>query len=279
MVLPIYRDADNLQSIAAPATAALVAIEMGRPFLYGLIILAIFGAYVLFRRALSRGRDYYYAGCGAGIIAAMAIASFSDAGLLISGHLFSPLQRWAWRSLKANALAMRMDWMSQPNPLQFRSSRQGMQPVSSTPAQTWFRGGLLVFSALLALLSAWIIVAEYYRPPRIQLLADRQASLPRGDSVDQQNARRAASIARVRGDLWAESAFTHSDLLWREPPTTQDTGGEAGNDTRLDLENAIRYAPHRGDVWLMLAAMAERYHWQGSSTGRFAQDVILYRAQ
>ncbi len=39
-LLPIYRDTDNLQSIPAPATAALVAVEMGRPFLYGLIILA-----------------------------------------------------------------------------------------------------------------------------------------------------------------------------------------------------------------------------------------------
>lgn len=262
VVLPIYRDADNLQSIAAPATAASVAIEMGRPFLYGLIILAIFGAYVLFRRALLRGRDYYYAGCGAGIIVAMAIASFSDAGLFNLGAslLTASALGMAFAQSKRSGNADGLDVPSQPVAVSIEQTRYAAG--RSTPAQTWFRGGLLVFSALLASLSAWIIVAEYYRPPRIQLLSDRQASLSRGDRDDQQNARRAASIARVRGDLWAESAFTHSDLLWREPPTTQDTGGEAGN-ARLDLENAIRYAPHRGDVWLMLAAMAERYHWEG----------------
>jgi hypothetical protein len=135
--------------------------------------------------------------------------------------------------------------------------------VHSTLTQTWLRTGLLVFSAVLALLSAWIIVAEYYRPPRVQLLVDRQVSLSSADHNDQQNAKRSASMARVRGDLWAESAFTHSDLLWREPPTVPSTGDGTSNDTRLDLENAVRYAPHRGDVWLMLAAMADRYHWQG----------------
>jgi hypothetical protein len=133
----------------------------------------------------------------------------------------------------------------------------------TAPAQTWFRTGLLVFGAVLAFLAVWIIIAEYYRPRRIQLPIDQQAGLLRGERDDRQNAKRAASLGLVRGDLWAESAFTYSDLLWGEPTRAQDPHGKDSNEARLDLENAVRYSPHRGDVWLMLAAMADRYNWQG----------------
>jgi hypothetical protein len=260
---PIYRDIDSPQSIPAPTTAALVAVEMGRPFLYGLIILAVFAAYVLFRKALLRGRDYYYAACGAGCMIAMLVASFANAGLfgLAASLLTASVLGMAFAQSKRSGNAEGNDIPAQPVALSIEQTRYATS--RSTPAQSWFRSGLLAFSAVLASLSAWIIVAEYYRPPRVQLLADRQTSLSRGDPADQQNAKRAALVARVRGDLWAESAFTHSDLLWKEPVPGPESSGGASNDTRMDLENAIRYAPHRGDAWLMLAAMADRYHWQG----------------
>ncbi|WP_424627928.1 O-antigen ligase family protein [Bradyrhizobium sp. SYSU BS000235] len=260
-VLPIYRDTDSLQTILAPATTALVATEMGRPFLYGLIIVTVFGAYLLFRRALLRGRDYYYAGCGAGCIVAMLVASFANAGLfyLSASILLACVLGMAFAQSKRSGNADGMDIPAQPVALSVERTRYAAG--HPTPTQAWFRTALLVFSAILASLSAWIIVAEYYRPARVQLLADRQINPSPGDPADQRNAKRSASIARVRGDLWAESAFTHSNLLWREP--APGTGDGVSNDTRSDLENAIRYAPHRGDVWLMLAAMADRYHWQG----------------
>jgi len=241
----------------------LVALEMGRPFLYGLIILAVFAAYVLFRKALLRGRDYYYAGCGAGSMIAMLVASFANASLLglAASLLTASVLGMAYAQSKRSGHANGNDIPVQPVALSIEQTRYAAS--RSTPTQTWFRSGLLAFSIVLASLSAWIIVPEYYRPSRVQLLADRQTSLSRGDPADQQNARRAALVARVRGDLWAESAFTHSDLLWKEPVAVQENSGGASNDTRMDLENAIRYAPHRGDAWLMLAAMADRYHWQG----------------
>lgn len=262
-LLPIYRDIDSSQSIPAPTTATLVAVEMGRPFLYGLIILAVFAAYVLFRKALLRGRDYYYAGCGAGCIIAMLIATFANAGLvgLAAALLTASVLGMAFAQSKRSGNADGNDIPVQQAALSIEQTRYaaGQSPLT----QTWFRLGLVAFSIVLASLSVWIIVAEYYRPSRVQLLADRQTSLSRGDPADQQNAKRAALVARIRGDLWAESAFTHSDLLWKEPPAVPESGGGAANDTRMDLENAIRYAPHRGDAWLMLAAMADRYHWQG----------------
>lgn len=266
-LLPIYRDTDSMQLIPAAATAALVAVEMGRPFLYGVTILAVFGACVLFKRALLRRRDYYYAGCGAGTIVAMLIASFANAGLfsLATSLLAAPVLGMALAQSKRSGNTDGMDLEAQPVALSIEQTRYAASHF--IPSQTWFRAGLLVFSTVLALLSAWIVVAEYYRPPRVQLLVNRQTSLSHGDPADQQNAKRAASIAQVRGDLWAESAFTHSDLLWREPVAAPDNSDAASNDTRQDLEKAIRYAPHRGDVWLMLAAMADRYHWRGFQPG------------
>lgn len=262
-LLPIYRDTDSPQSILAPATAALVAGEMGRPFLCGMVILAVFGAYVLFKRALMRGRDYHYAGCGAGAIVAMLIASFANAGLfsLAASLIAASVLGMAFAQSKRSSNADGMDTPVQPVALSIEQTRY--TAGRDLPIQAWFRTGLLIFSAILGVLSAWIIVAEYYRPPRVQLLVDRQVNASQTDRADQQNAKRSASIARVRGDLWAESAFTHSDLLSKEPVAAPNNGDNASNDTRQDLENAIRYAPHRGDVWLMLAAMADRYHWRG----------------
>lgn len=263
VLLPIYRDIDSLQSVPAPTTAALIAVEMGRPLLYGLIILAIFGAYLLFKRALLRGRDYYYAGCGAGCIVALLIASFANAGLfnLAASVLAASVLGMAFAQSKRSGSFDGTDVPAQPGALLIDQQRHAA--AHSLWPRSWFRTGLLVFSAALATLSVWIIAAEYYRPSRVQLLADSQMNPPSGDNNDQRNAKRSASIARVRGDLWAESAFTHSDLLWREPASVPDSGDGADNGTRQDLENAIRYAPHRGDVWLMLAAMADRYRWPG----------------
>lgn len=81
-LLPIYRDVDDAELDAAPTAAASIAIEMGRPFMWTLAILVLIGAAGLFRRALTRGREYTYAGTGAALIVAMLVASFANAGIL-----------------------------------------------------------------------------------------------------------------------------------------------------------------------------------------------------
>lgn len=81
-LLPIYRDVDDAELDAAPTAAASIAIEMGRPFLWTLVILALIGAASLFRRALMRGREYAYAGTGAASIFAVLVSSFANTGIL-----------------------------------------------------------------------------------------------------------------------------------------------------------------------------------------------------
>jgi hypothetical protein len=79
-LLPIYRDVDDAAANEAPTTAALIAIELGRPALWALIILALGAALYFFRAALLRGRDYVYSAVGSGCILAIVVLSFSNSG-------------------------------------------------------------------------------------------------------------------------------------------------------------------------------------------------------
>ena len=79
-LLPIYRD--TADSLEIPTAAATIAIEMGRPFLWTCVLVALIGASTLFRRALLRGRDYVYSSAGAGCIIALLILLFANDGIL-----------------------------------------------------------------------------------------------------------------------------------------------------------------------------------------------------
>lgn len=81
-LVPIYRDIDEADLHDNASTAAIVAIEMGRPFLWVSVVLLLFAAALLFKRALARGRDYVYASTGAGCIVALLISSFTTNGAL-----------------------------------------------------------------------------------------------------------------------------------------------------------------------------------------------------
>jgi hypothetical protein len=120
----------------------------------------------------------------------------------------------------------------------------------------WVRVGLAAFSLMLTAQAIWILTAGLQHPRHIPLPVDQQAGAEA--VLERAQARRAAKLAVVRGDLWAESAFTYSDLLWTEPAASD---GGAVKEARVHLERALRYSPHRGDVWLLLAAMADRYDW------------------
>jgi hypothetical protein len=81
-LLPIYRDVDDLAAgSAAPSTAAAIAVEMGRPFLWTAVAVASAAAIFLLRGSLRRGRDSFYPAAGASCIVVLAVLSFINAGL------------------------------------------------------------------------------------------------------------------------------------------------------------------------------------------------------
>jgi hypothetical protein len=71
----------------APTAAAQIAIELGWPALWVILIMTILVLSLLLRGALQRGRDSFYAAAGAGIIVALALEAFCDAGLFNSAVL------------------------------------------------------------------------------------------------------------------------------------------------------------------------------------------------
>jgi hypothetical protein len=99
-----------------------------------------------------------------------------------------------------------------------------------------FRLSTLLFAVVLGSQSAWLLLAEFFRV----------------------EAKWAAEIGAIRGDLWAESAFTYAHSMQ----------GDAGGDAKLarvltSLDRALAYAPLQSSAWLMLAELASRYQLPG----------------
>ena len=82
-VLPIYRDIDEITTgHVAPTAAAAIAIEMGRPFFWVILMAAIALVLTLLRGALRRQRDLLYSMAGASCVVAVALLSFGNSALL-----------------------------------------------------------------------------------------------------------------------------------------------------------------------------------------------------
>jgi hypothetical protein len=82
-ILPIYQDIDELASgSVAPTAAAAIAVEMGRPFLWAILLAAIALVVTLLRGALLRRRDSFYSTAGASCVVAGTLLAFGNAALL-----------------------------------------------------------------------------------------------------------------------------------------------------------------------------------------------------
>lgn len=128
-------------------------------------------------------------------------------------------------------------------------------------ARVLSRVGLVVLAIILAAQAVWILYAEAYRLNGDQLSIDQTAmTITR---VDQERALKAASRAFIRGDLWAESAITYAGQIWADRALQLDTSDRQTERARASMLQTLRYSPHRGDIWLMFAALAERSRWQG----------------
>lgn len=124
------------------------------------------------------------------------------------------------------------------------------------PSGFAFRYITLLFAAVLGVQSIWLLLAELTRPGIDRLPADAAAAAVA--AKQRSLAAAAASFGIIRGDLWADSAFTYADLLWA------DSGSSAGlapalERVRAKLKHALDNAPHQSGAWLLLAGLAARY--------------------
>jgi hypothetical protein len=134
-----------------------------------------------------------------------------------------------------------------------------MGPKTFTKA--WLRVALTSFSVFLTAQAAWILLAERHRLNHIRLPVDGKTATMA--FAEQDKIKQAASLAVVRGDLWAESAFTYGSQLWSDRAILPDAGDQPSTEALTTLIRALRYSPHRGDVWLMFAALADKNKWPG----------------
>jgi len=81
-LLPIYRDIDDAPAATAPTTAAQIAIEMGRPAPWIVVLMMLAATGIFLRGALRRGRDSFYAAGAAGCAVTLTAEAFTDASLL-----------------------------------------------------------------------------------------------------------------------------------------------------------------------------------------------------
>src|SRR5712671_8171066 len=117
-----------------------------------------------------------------------------------------------------------------------------MNPNTST--RTRLRVALALFGVFLSAQAAWILLAELQRLNHVRLPVDGKTATIA--FAEQDKIKQAASLAVVRGDLWAESAFTHGSQLWIDRTRELDAGDKLNAEVRTTLTRALRYSPHRG---------------------------------
>src|SRR5258708_1138268 len=101
-----------------------------------------------------------------------------------------------------------------------------------------FRLATLVFAMVLVAQGIWLVLAELSRPGIDRLPPDAQAAALA--APQRASAAWAARIGTIRGNLWAESAFTHADLLWDERGPDPELA-KLLEQARAGLEHAARY--------------------------------------
>jgi hypothetical protein len=81
-IAPVYRDAtDSSTYTTGPTAAATTVIELGRFMFWAIVCATLVAILALLRGALRRGRDSFYAACGAGCLVALLVIAFCNAGI------------------------------------------------------------------------------------------------------------------------------------------------------------------------------------------------------
>ena len=124
------------------------------------------------------------------------------------------------------------------------------------PSHIPLRLATLLFAMLLGLQCVWLLLTEFRRPATHQLPTDAAAAAEARSS--RADATWAATVGAIRGELWAEAAFTYADLMWGDAARGADLTQVLAR-AHASVNRALDDAPHQSDVWLLLAGLALRY--------------------
>lgn len=133
------------------------------------------------------------------------------------------------------------------------------RPLSiDEPSHLGVRLTAMLFAVLLGMQCLWLLAAELVRPGIERLPTDAVAAA--AAAKQREAASLAASIGAIRGELWAQAAYTYADLAWGEQGAgTKTQVTQAVSRARASLDQALSNAPHQSSAWLLLAGLASRY--------------------
>lgn len=135
-------------------------------------------------------------------------------------------------------------------------------PRIAEPRHLAFRLATLLFAVSLGAYCIWLQLAEFSRAGIDALPTDARTAA--AASKQREAALWAASVGAIRGDLWAESAFTYANLVFDQTAasTNPDVTTTAAG-ARYSIDHALNDAPHRSSVWLLLAGLSLRVRSAG----------------
>jgi hypothetical protein len=138
-------------------------------------------------------------------------------------------------------------------PHDFKFSRRAANQLLLTEPLK-LRLGLVAFGGFLALCGIWLLFPALILHKTIPLPLDRNSAF--ATAAYRPAALIAAGIGGVRGDLWAQAAFTDAALIWPD----RAAGGATSSLARLasaksDAETALAWAPVNGAAWLFLSLL------------------------
>jgi hypothetical protein len=117
-----------------------------------------------------------------------------------------------------------------------------------------------LFAVLFGIQCVWLSAAELIRPDIDQLPTDMTGAATAAKK--RVSAGAAAFIGAVRGDLWAQSAYTYAYLLWPESGENSKAP-EAAERARENLDRALRWGPPQSGAWLLLAGLGQEFRLPG----------------
>ncbi len=124
----------------------------------------------------------------------------------------------------------------------------------------FFRGTALVVAFVLGCQALWILTAEFTRPKHFGFPVDAQAAAVAADNRN--SAELAASFGIMRGDLWADYAFTYLNLFWSDrQSSTKEQSSKTIERARETAVRALTLAPYDARVWATLASINSRFNW------------------
>ncbi|MBW7961882.1 hypothetical protein [Bradyrhizobium sp. BR 10261] len=237
-LLPIYRDIGVSSIRERPTDAASIAIDMGRIFFCGLLLVVAVTAWTLVKRSLSRGRDYLYPTLGAAAAVSVAVISFSTGGLTDLGPslLLAGLFGLAFGRSLAGA-----GHETNCSPPQEPIDRKHLRSI--LPAQMGHRVLLVLLAVALLSQTIWLLADPRYSDEAIPVSAGHilRTVMP--------TASLSASAQEEQSGRWlVRRNFSAGDLVSTKSRVT------ASPSALHLLISQLHSSPLRGELWLLLAA-------------------------